>query len=175
MATIINLQFTEFKAARVIGKTIWGQVNPENNPLPAFWDQCLNDGTFTTLENMKEYVVIPDYIGWMGEYDPATGKFLYIVGMLMQPDAPVPEGYVYRDLPECTMGIAWIKGRESDGEIYREGMNLTLAALGEKGYHYDDAAGYAVEVYNYERFVIPMQQGEPEVVLDYYAPCQSVE
>jgi hypothetical protein len=171
MATLINLQFTVFKAARVIGKMIFGQVKPENNPLPAFWDQCINDGTFTTLKNMKEYLVIPDYVGWMGEYDPATGRFCYIVGMLMKPEAPVPTGYVCRDLPECTMGIAWVKGREDNGEIYFEGMNLTLAALEEKGYRYDNTAGYSIGVYDYERFVIPMQQGVKEVILDYYVPC----
>lgn len=175
MATVENVQFTDFKAARVIGKAAYYQGDAENNPLPAFWDQCLNDGTFTTLESMKEHIVSPDYVGWMGEYDPATGKFLYIAGMFMKPDAPVPEGYVYRDMPDCTMGIAWVKGREDDGQIYREGVDLTLATLEKKGYRYDEAAGYMVEVYTCERFVTPLNRGEKEVILDFYAPCKRKE
>ena len=173
MATLVNLSFTDFGPARVIGKEIKVSTSGEYNPIPQFWMKCFEDGTFQVLEAMSAYILEPSYVGWEGEYDPSTGEFSYIVGMIMKPDTPVPYGFVSRDLPACKMAIGWVKGKEP--EIYTEGINLTAKAMGEKGYEYDDAEGYMIEVYTYERFVMPQERGEDEVILDLYIPCRNIE
>lgn len=170
MASIVKIDFVDFGPVRVIGKEVKAKVDEENNPIPQFWMKCFEDGTFRTLEAIASDVVNPAYIGWEGEYDPNSGVFSYIVGMFMKPNTPVPDGFTYRDLPACKMAIGWIKGEEP--EIYMKGMDLTIAAMREKGYEYDDAEGYMVEVYTCERFVTPQNKGEKEIILDYYMPCK---
>jgi predicted transcriptional regulator YdeE len=170
LASIVKIDFIDFGPARVLGKKIRTRVGGGNNPIPQFWMKCMEDGTFQTLEAMSEYMLDSSYIGWEGEYDPISKEFSYIVGMFMKPDAPVPDGFTFRDLPACKMAIGWIKGKEP--EIYMEGMDLTIKAIKEKGYDYDNAEGYMIEVYTCERFGTPQSKGEKEVILDYYIPCK---
>jgi|YelNatPaOPRAMG01_1025707.scaffolds.fasta_scaffold09876_7 predicted transcriptional regulator YdeE len=170
MASIARIDFVNFGPARVIGREIRVKLGEGSNPIPQFWMKCMEDGTFQTLEGMSEYALDPSYIGWEGEYDPLSKEFTYIVGRLMRPETPVPSSFASRDLSSCKMAIAWVKGTEP--EIYRYEMDVTVNAMKEKGYEYDDSAGYTIEVYNYERFVMPQEKGEKEIILDYYVPCK---
>jgi len=173
MANLVNIIFTDFGPARVIGKEIKVKVGGEYNPIPQFWMKCFEEGTFQVLESMSDYILDPSYVGWEGDYDPDTNEFSYIVGMLMNPNTPVPERFDFRDLPACKMAISWIKGVEP--EIYMEGTPLTVTAMKENGFEYDDSVGYMIEVYTYERFVAPQEKGEKEVILDLYIPCRNIE
>lgn len=173
MASLVNLSFIDFGPARVIGKEIRTKVAGEYNPIPQFWMKCFEDRVFQILESMPDCILDSSYIGWEGEYDPNTNEFSYIVGMFMKPDTPVPEGFDFRDLPACKMAIGWIKGKEP--EIYMEGTPLMVSGMKEKGFEYDDSEGYMVEVYTYERFIMPQEKGEEEVILDLYIPCKSIE
>ncbi|MBC7320656.1 GyrI-like domain-containing protein [bacterium] len=173
MSNLVNLSFIDFGPARVIGKKTIARVEGAENPIPQFWMKCLEDGTLQVLESMPSYILNPAYIGWEGEYDPNTQEFSYIVGMLMKPDTPIPEGFDFRDLPSCKMAIGWIKGKEP--EIYMDGVYLILSSMRDLGFEYDESAGYMIEVYTYERFVMPQERGEDEVILDLYIPCKNIE
>jgi hypothetical protein len=48
-------------------------------------------------------------------------------------------------------------------------QELTEQAMSEAGVAADDAAGWALELYNDERYTRPGTSGE--VVLDFYIPC----
>lgn len=173
MASLVSISFTDFGPARVIGKEIRVKLGEAYNPIPQFWMRCFEDGTFQVLESMSDYVLDTSYIGWEGEYDHNTNEFSYVVGMFMKPDTPVPEGFNFRDLSSCKMAIGWIKGKEP--EIYMEGTPLMVSKMKENGFEYDETEGYMVEVYTYERFVMPQERGEEEVILDLYIPCKSIE
>lgn len=170
MASLVKIDFTDFGPMRVIGKEIKVNLGEGINPIPQFWERCFEDGTFQILESMANEVAIPAYIGWEGEYDPDSKTFTYIVGMFMNSNTNVPEGFTFRDLPESKMAIAWIKGEEP--EIYMQATELTMRAMEENGYVYDYTKGYMVEVYTEEHFVAPMNRGEKEIILDFYVPCK---
>ena len=59
MAKLIQLEIKELGEWCVAGKPISSQMGGEN-PVPAFWDACFADSTFSKLETMKDWVLCPD-------------------------------------------------------------------------------------------------------------------
>ena len=167
MAKLVELLFKDFAATRVIGKSIVVQMGAEN-PVPAYWETCMNEGIFQVLEALGPSNSA--YVGWMGEWNAETETYTYMVGMLFPAWTVVPKGYDYRDLAPCVMGIGYIQGVEPD--IYTNAHGLTEEALAESDYAPDYSYGYSMEVYAEERFVQPMQEGKGEAILDYYVPCK---
>lgn len=115
MAELIQFQMMELPAFRMMGKAL--TVSPYGaNPIPEFWRKCFADGTFPVLEAMKDaqYQEILDdardaYIGWMGDLRE-DGSFTCLIGMLMRPGTPAPEGFAFRDVPACRAAAGRIKG-----------------------------------------------------------------
>lgn len=167
MAKLVSLQINGLPEVRIMGKAIYPIMDNNENPIPAFWGKCFNDGTFKKLEELKEHHIDSSYVGWMGDWDTSTGKFTYICGMLMKPGTPIPEGFIYRDVPASTVAIGWIQGLEED--VYSAAHELTLKAMEEEGYKIDESASWCMELYNCPRFTEPDENGE--VILDYYIPC----
>lgn len=174
MTKLIKFEVKNFTKARVIGKEVIHILSPdEQNPIPTLWDKMFKDGSFEFLKNLSDSENNQDLVGWMGDYNPATKEFIYIAGVLAKPSTSVPEGYAYRDIPDCQMGIAWIQGEEKNGDIYNNASELTAKAKNENGYEYDSSAGnFVMEYYSYERYGLPLKKGENEVILDYYSPCK---
>lgn len=139
----------------------------KENPIPAFWDKCFSDGTFTKLEELREYHIDKSYVGWMGDWN-TDNKFTYLCGMIMKPNTPVPEGFVYRDIPASTVATGWIQGLEKD--VYSVAYDYTLKALEDQGYNVDEESPWCMELYNCPRFTSPMENGE--IILDFYIPCR---
>lgn len=167
MVKLVNLQINELPEIRIIGKVVYPNMNMSENPIPAFWCKCFEDGTFTKLEELEEYHIDSSYVGWMGDWDIDSGKFTYICGILMKSGTPVPEGFVYKDIPANTVAIGWIQGLEKD--VYSVAHELTQKAMEEQGYKLDKSASWFMELYNCPRFTTPMENGE--IILDYYIPC----
>lgn len=166
MAKLVNFQINQLQDYRIIGKAIYTMMGIKENPIPSFWGKCFEDGTFEQLEEMDDYHIDNSYVGWMGDWKE-DGTFTYICGMLMKQNTPVPEGYIYRDVPASTVAIGWIQGLEKD--IYPVAHEITQKAMEEKGYRADYGEGWCMELYNCPRFTTPMENGE--VILDYYIPC----
>lgn len=178
MSTLINFEVKSFPAARLIGKPVTGSIKPgAENPVPSLWESMMMDGTLASLTAIPELATVdPDTVGWMGEYDSATGSFTYIAGVLTKPGTPVPEGCVSRDLPACEMVIASIRGMHEGGDLYCGAHDHTWNAMKEHGYEYDySAGGYEMEYYSHARFTVPMSKGEKTLVMDYYSPCKKIE
>lgn len=168
MAKLVNLKINELPKIRVIGKTVRLNLEMGNNPIPVLWEQCFNDGTFSILEKLMEHHIDSSYVGWMGDWNNGDGRFTYLCGMLMKPEAPVPEGFVYRDIPASTVAIGWIQGLEK--EAYSVAHEYTQKAMEEHGYKADEDALWCMELYNCPRFTKPMENGD--IILDYYIPCK---
>ena len=64
MAELIKIDFIEMPKVLVIGRTLevdWTHIH-ENNPVPAFWDDCFREGLFKKLEAMENFVYDPAYV-----------------------------------------------------------------------------------------------------------------
>jgi len=168
MSELIAFELRELPAFRVIGKEIHPLLDMKENPIPAFWGQCFQDGSFNALEWLGPALLQPDYVGFMCEYEPNAGNvFTYMCGVFAKADTEVPEGYTFRDYPAATVAVGWIKGPEK--ENYLCAHKFTEGELRAKGY-LPGKAGWCAEVYNCPRFTTPAADGS--VILDYYIPCE---
>ena len=177
MSKLVKFEVIPFAAARVIGRMAVCCMNEGvYNPVPQMWKDMLADGSFDMLKSMPERATDePDTVGWMGEYDPQTNSFNYIAGVLVKPDTPVPPGFVYRDIPACEMGVGWIQGSDSNGDVYSNAHNHTAEAMQANGYEYDySKGGFELEYYSDSRFVKKRINGEDLLIMDYYSPCKKM-
>ena len=169
--TLVKLEIIDQPEIVVVGKLIRFNLDgskAKDNP-PALWTRCFSDGTFSTLEALADHVHNPAYVGYMGGYDPATGEFDYICGMMMKPGVAVPEGFASRPLPPAKVAVGWVKGSDSNkGAIFMSGHGLTEKATAEKGMKADPAADWCMEVYTCPRWTTPDAEGC--IILDYYLP-----
>ncbi len=169
-ASIAKISFIPFGAYKFVGRQI--RVNPMSNQIARFWGECFLDGTYDTLFDMADYLpeaIAHDFVGCQRNFDQATGTFLYMVGLFMKPDAPVPEGFVGFDVPACTLAVSWVQGEEY--ELYANSHPLTVAAIQANGYDVDWEHYFLCEVYTKERFEQPKNNGERVYILDVYMPC----
>jgi len=87
------------------------------------------------------------YIGWMGEYNPDQAAFTYIAGYLMPHETPVPDGFSFRDLPACLIGLGTISGSFADGQIFTHAHEMTVEGILRAGYEPDYSQGWSAEAY----------------------------
>jgi len=166
-AKLIHFEVKDLPALKAIGKEIVVGMEElqNNNPIPAQWEQCLNEGMFEHLAGeLKDYLYNSAYIGYMLMINEK--QFVNLCGILAHAEATVPEGYVSYDIPAHTAGIAWIQGKEPD--IYIAEHTLSEPAMDAAGYKYDMSKGFSIEVYDGERYTNIDQNGDR--ILDYYAP-----
>ncbi len=169
MPTLVQFEFKQLPAVRVVGKEIAANHNDimaGNNNLPAFWQQCFDDNTFATLEALGDAIYDDAYVGYISNFDPATGNFSYICGMLMNPGTTAPEGFTARDIAPAKAAVAWIKGTIPD--VFSAAHDFTMKAMEERGATPDGP--WCMELYNCPRFTQPDADGN--VILDYYIPCK---
>jgi len=169
MKTNISFEVVNFKAVRFIGKEV---TVGRKNPVPKLWEDMLNDGTIEFLQNMPERVSPRgDTIGWMGDYNPETREFTYIAGIFTKPGTAVPEGFSYRDIPDCMMGIGWIQGTTPDLE---KGAHVkTEKIMRENGYEPDySIVGISMEYYSFEKYANVREDGNNIFTFGYYLPCK---
>lgn len=72
MAKLVNLQINELPEMHIIGKIVHSNLNMGDNPIPALWEQCFNDGTFSTLEKLIEHHLDSSYVGWIQGLEKET-------------------------------------------------------------------------------------------------------
>jgi hypothetical protein len=133
------------------------------------------DGSLAFLLQLPgKYSPSADRVGWMGDFQPGDNAYTYLAGVLFDPSAPVPEGYVSRDIAEGLMAAGWIEGDDSDegGDMMANASGHLAQAREEHGCEYDGSRGFfEMEVYIQDRFEDPLARGE-QPVLDFYSPCK---
>ena len=161
MADLVKIDFIEMPDIVVVGKSLdvdWTEVH-RKNPIPDFWQKCFAEGIFKKLEEMKEYVYDPAYVGYMTMTS-------YTCGMMMKLGCPVPGGFNLCEIKPTKVAVGWVKGREH--EVYMQAHSLTEKGLEEWGYMYNPDSKWSMEVYNCPRFTEKDEYGN--VILDYYIP-----
>ncbi|MNI26896.1 Bacterial transcription activator, effector binding domain [compost metagenome] len=171
METKISFEPQFFKAVRFIGKEV---TVGKKNPVPELWKKILNDGTHDFLQGLPERVSPPgDTIGWMGEYNPPTKEFTYIAGIFAEPDTVVPDGFSYRDIPDCLMGIGWIEGKTS--HLEKGAHTKTEKIMRQNGYMPDySTVGISMEYYSFDKYANVKEDGNSTFTFGYFLPCQKI-
>ena len=142
MATLGKMEFFNLPPLRMIGKEVPHGYDC-GNPVPELWEKCFREETLKILETLSPE--IDYYIGWMGDYNNETKRFAYIAGYFMLASAPVPEGFQYRDLPACMVGMSYING--SFDNVFPRLRDLTVEGIQAHGYSPDYSQGWSAEVY----------------------------
>lgn len=171
MGVKVSFEVQPFQAVRLIGKEV---IVGRKNPVPELWEKILKDGTNDFLQNMPERVSPRgDTIGWMGEYNPRTKEFVYVAGIFARPSTIVPDGYSYRDIPDCFMGIGWIQGPTPQLE---KGAHVkTEKVMRASGYVPDySIVGISMEYYSFDKYASVEEDGNNIFTFGYYLPCKKV-
>ncbi len=99
--------------------------------------------------------------------------FTYWIGLLYPAGTEVPEGYRSLDLPESDIGVAWVCGKQENGEIFGDAHNVVCEELERNGLgkFRDDIAGAGNDTYCFfERYNCPRfteKDADGNVTLDY--------
>lgn len=100
-----NFELMSLPAVRIIGKEarnggIYGDTGP------ALWKEVFSSGDSNILFSLPN-AANNGLCGWICDFEPETDSFIYLVCAITPAGTDVPEGFVYRDIPEtiCTKGV----------------------------------------------------------------------
>ena len=176
---LVKFLVRTFPKTRVIGKSVIQKIDVgiDDRTIQDLWEGMTKDGSLDFLLNLPNKITQNrDTVGWEGDFQLGDDQYTYLAGVLVEPNAPVPEGYVYRDIEECEIAIGWIQAIDGDegGDLHANSSEHITKAMADNGYEYDGSNGlFEMEYYSHERFRIPLEKGE-KVILDFYSPCKKV-
>ncbi len=174
---LIKFEVCSFPGARVIGRSVRVRepTTAEDTSIEDLWAALERDGGLAALQALpRRLTPEADAVGWMGDWNPGEGAFTYLAGMLFEPGAAAPEGFIARDIAPGGMAVGWIQelAGEEGGELHAAASGHVGRARDERGYTYDGSRGmFEMEVYTQARFYRALERGEP-VMLDFYTPCR---
>jgi hypothetical protein len=169
MAKIIKFEVVDLPKIYLVGKEIRHNIEDftkGNSRIPAFWDKCLADGTFSVLEKQQNHRYEPAYVGACIDWDTGYGTFSYICGMLFKEGVTVPDGYAIREIGGEKIGVCWIKGKDA-ADVTSSAHELTMQAIRNAGLC-PNQMKWSMQLFTNPRFSTPDEKGE--VILDYYMP-----
>ena len=91
-----EFELFELLVVRIIGKEV-RSGGSLGNTAPALWGEVFSSGACNILFGLPH--VVNGLYGWTCEYEAATDTFIYIVCAMTPAGTPVPDGFVYRDIP----------------------------------------------------------------------------
>lgn len=144
-----EFEIFEMPASRLIGlETRNGGAL--GNTAPALWDKTFTIGAMDALMALPQ-VLEDSTFGWTCEYDPPTDTFIYIVCVLTPADTPVPEGFIYRNVPATLVA----KG------LYGESVAQTVERAQALGYETNwEECGWNAELYLQAEEDVPPKQAD---------------
>jgi AraC family transcriptional regulator len=172
MAELVKIEYVNMEERMLIGisKSDLGVSEHE------LWNVYFNHGYSKILEELVDYQcddIIEDYIGigYSSNFkdDISLGNE-YIVGAYFKPGTPVPENMISKIIPKATIAKAQVKGKNINDIIYNSYL-LINDMVQKNGYILDYNNFYWSEVYTCERYGNLANDGENELILDWYIPC----
>ncbi len=163
MAILGKVDFIELPAARMIGIEV--RNGGGENPVPSLWEQIFSQNKLDILP--AEQALLDLFIGWMGEYNPEEETFTYIAGYLLPEGSQVPDGFSYRDLPACQIGLGTINGNFNDGEVFAHSHEMTVEGICKAGSEPDYTYGWSAEAYPKD-----LSFEATEGTIHYICPCK---
>lgn len=162
-AVLAKVEIRQLPAARAIGIEV--KNGGGQNPVPQLWEGIFQNKGLSVLEQTKPLLDL--YVGWMGEYDAPSETFTYLAGYLMPANTPVPQGFSYRDLPPCEVGLGTINGSFANGDVFAHSHEMTAEGIRQAGYEPDYTQGWSAEAYH-RALPFDAQEG----TIHYLCPCK---
>ena len=170
MAEYSKVYKEHIPALRFAGKR-YTNADRQDGGYGHLWGEWFAKGWFAILEELDAAVGTDNgYLGFMRcKEEDFDNTFEYWIGMFVAPDAAIPEGFAYIDMPESDLAVAWIQGPDDGGLYAAEDECMPHFEAHGMGKWYQDAKGrgYFFERYNCPRYTTPDEQGN--VILDYCA------
>jgi SAM-dependent methyltransferase len=171
MADIVKIEYVEMEERLLIGI-----AKAEGMDAPMLWGKYFEGGYSEKLGELLEYQcedITEDYIGIGYATDFKDDKSLgneYIIGRYFNLGTPVPDYMTSRTIPKGIIAKAQVRGKNLD-DIINNAYMLINDMVKRNGYSIDYRHFYWSEVYTYERYCIPADKGQGEIILDWYMPC----
>jgi hypothetical protein len=89
-----RLRTFRMPAVRLIGKSIRHQNEADIAPIPLFWQE-FHARHRAAVRALPQ--IITTTIAWLGDYEPATQEYTYLICVICPSGTPVPAGLEYRD------------------------------------------------------------------------------
>lgn len=168
MAELKKIEYVECKARKVVGMrkdTSFQKAGEE------CWGAAFREGVFDKIAQIDHWVCrdLDGYIG-LGHMSKFVGKdhFQYIIGKLVEVDAPVPSELYAEEIPAGTVAKIWIEADRLD-EIIDCAYLICTEAIEKTGYKIDYQNFYWCDIYTYDRYCTPLEKGQ-KIILDYILP-----
>ncbi len=176
MADIVRIEYVEMEETLLIG------ISKLNTSLAnhELWQKYFEEGHSERLGEMEQYEsgeMKEEYIGLGYAAEFVDEKSLgneYIIGRYFKPGTEIPPNMTGRLIPKGMVVKAQIKGKNLE-DIINCAYILINGMAAKNGYRLDYHNFYWSEVYTNERYCKPAENGESEIVLDWYMPCKKVE
>ncbi|WP_127533333.1 AraC family transcriptional regulator [Paenibacillus kobensis] len=173
MAELKKIEYAEIGARKVVGmmKTTSFQKSGEE-----CWGAAFKEGVLDKIQAMDQWICkdLDDYIG-LGHMSKfvSNDHFQYVIGKLVELDAPVPDHMHAEHLPSGKVAKIWI---ESDNlnDIIESAYFICCEAVEKTGYKIDFDNFYWCDVYTYDRYCTPLEKGQ-RIILDYLLPVIKAE
>lgn len=162
MVEIVKVYRESLPSLRLIGIRYTDKDRGADGSFSSKWGEWFEKGYFKPLEELGALPENGDaFLGCMR----CKEEFEYWIGMFFPEDTPVPDSYMYVDIPADDVGTCWLYGREDNGELYgEEPHNRCVSKIMEQGWQIAKEPWF-FERYNCPRFTTPDEAGR--VMLDY--------
>ncbi|MDF2487162.1 MAG: DNA-binding protein AraC-type [Herbinix sp.] len=175
MADLMKIEYVEMEERLLIGiaKSATGIGAQE------LWGRYFEGGYSEQLGKLSDAQcddMTEDYIGLGYACDFKNEKSLgdeYIIGRYYKLETPVPANMISKIIPGGIIAKAQIRGKSLE-DIINHAYILIRDMAQKNGYRLDYQNFYWTEVYTYERYCNPSEQGSKELILDWYMPCAKV-
>ncbi|MFT4144175.1 MAG: AraC family transcriptional regulator [Mobilitalea sp.] len=175
MADIVKIEYVDMAETLLIGiaKSNTGLANHE------LWQKYFEEGHSERLGELEQYQsedMKEDYIGLGYASEFADERSLgneYVIGRYFKAGTKVPENMIGKVIPGGIVAKAQIRGKNLE-DIINSAYILINDMAGKNGYRLDYDNFYWTEVYTNERYCKPAENGENEIILDWYMPCKKI-
>jgi hypothetical protein len=171
-AEIIRTYKQEIPALRFIGKK-YGDNDRVNGSFGKYWGDWFQNGWFDIIEKQigkSIKTIYEDGDAYIGLEKYKEGEpFEYWIGMLMPENTFVPDGYMFQDFSQGSLGVCWLYGKE--GEIFMQEENC-MKRLEKEGYKFSpDENGFQwlFERYGCPRYTTPDGKGNIRLEICFYS------
>lgn len=172
MAELVKIEYVDMDERLLIGisKSDTGVGGHE------LWGVYFERGYSVKLGEMEDYQcddMTEDYIGLGYACDFKDEHSLgneYIVGRYFKLGTPVPENMISRIIQKGMIVKAQVRGKNLD-DIINNSYILISDMVQKNGYKIDYNNFYWSEIYTYERYCNPAENGRNALILDWYMPC----
>lgn len=168
MAELKKIEYVEFGARKMVGMMKMTSFQKAGEEC---WGSAFKEGILDRIQENESWICkdIDNYIG-LGHMSRFVGKdnFQYIIGKLVELDAPVPDKMYSENISAGTVAKIWIEA-DNLNDIIESAFLICSEAIEKTGYKIDFENFYWCDVYTFDRYCTPLDNGQ-KIILDYLLP-----